>query len=120
MMKIYRKVAIDVMISYGVSTLADTIFRPKAADPITSLIGTLISSGVKGISYGAFTISVGVKTKKVLVEEYRLQEIIDGFEFEEDENEVKELAKELKAAKKEEKADKTEKPEKKKRLFSKE
>ena len=101
MMKIYRKFAFDVMISYGLSTLADTIFHPKGTvDPITNLIGTLIASGVKGLSYGAFTISVGIKTKKVLVEEYRLQEIIDGFEFEEDENEVKELTKELKEARK--------------------
>ena len=101
MMKIYKKVAVDVMVSYGVSSLADTIFKPKGAfDPITSLIGTLISSGVKGFTYGAFTISVGIKTKKVLVEEYRLQEIIDGFVFEEDVNEAKELAKELNAAKK--------------------
>ena len=54
----------------------------------------------EGRLYGAFTISVGIKTKKVLVEEYRLQEIIDGFVFEEDVNEAKELAKELNAAKK--------------------
>ena len=101
MMKIYKKVAIDVLVSYGVSSLTDTIFKPKGSfDPITNLIGTLISSGVKGFTYGALTISIGIKTKKVLVEEYKLQEIIDGFVFEEDESEVKELAKELKAAKK--------------------
>ena len=99
LVKIYKHVIIDALASYGVST-ATTGIGPgvvkqfgKMMDSLPilgSAVGTLIDSTLQGIINAAFTVSVGFQTKRYLRKEYKLQNILDSIEINEEEEALEE------------------------------
>ena len=71
-----------------------------------SLISTAIASASQGIINGVMTGIIGVQTKRYLIKEYHLQDILDEIELddpEDDEEMIKGISKEIKSQTKESK-----------------
>ena len=92
--KIYQSVIVDALIAYGVgnatgsmATTAVTKFGGKAVEGIPFLgtaLGTIIDSAAQGIINSTLTVLIGFQTKKYLKKEYRLQDILDEIELDEE------------------------------------
>ncbi|MCR4897951.1 MAG: YcjF family protein [Acholeplasmatales bacterium] len=105
MAKIYKTVITNSITAYGLNTASSKISTGvakkigKAADGIPfvgSAVGALIDSSIQGAINSSFTVILGFQTKKYLIKEYKLQDLLDNIDLEEnDEEEQKELIEEI-------------------------
>ena len=111
--KIYRNVIGDAIIAYGLGnatgSMATGVVKKmgKGLDGIPiigSALNTVIDSLAQGVINSTLTVLIGVQTKKYLLKEYKLQNILDDVIISEEqlENEVKEMSSNLKEDIKEE------------------
>ena len=93
LMKIYQSVIADALIAYGLgnatSSIATGVVKKmgKVVDKIPvlgSAISTVIDSVAQGIINSSLTILIGFQTKKYLMKEYHLQDILDNVELPEE------------------------------------
>ena len=114
LLKIYRTVVVNSLLAYGVS-LGTTNLISKGLSAtfeglplLGSLISTAIASASQGIVNGVMTGIIGVQTKRYLIKEYHLQDILDSIELdnpEEDNKMLTEISQEIKTQTKEKKKD---------------
>ena len=96
--KIYRTVIIGTLISYGVAATFNKVSFTIATgiSLLNTVLGNLIASASQGIVNGVMTVVLGEQVRAALLKEFRLQEVLDGFEFEDDVEEQEEMIKEVK------------------------
>ena len=105
---------VNSLLAYGVS-LGTTNLISKGLSAtfeglplLGSLISTAIASASQGIVNGVMTGIIGVQTKRYLIKEYHLQDILDSIELdnpEEDNKMLTEISQEIKTQTKEKKKD---------------
>lgn len=99
--KIYKNVITNALIAFGVSSASAGVGQ-LAVNSFTNLpfVGKLIESGIQGVVNTTFAVIVGNQTKKYLVEEYKLQDMLDHVNIldtpEEEEKLMESIAKEVK------------------------
>lgn len=112
LLKIYRNVIVNSLLSYGVSTGTTNLISKglsatfEGLPLLGSLISTAIASASQGIINGVMTGIIGVQTKRYLIKEYHLQDILDEIELddpEDDEEMIKDISKEIKSQTKDKK-----------------
>lgn len=112
MAKIYKTVLTNSLISYGlnsattgiaksvntvISNMADSasrsgnIFTSAIGSVVGGLAGTVVEAALQGTVNSVFTTIIGLQTKKYLVKEYNLQDILDNVELVETEEEQAQL-----------------------------
>lgn len=118
MARIYKNVIQNALITYGISSATSGVGKSissgivsaidkaaASANFVTSALGTLagtlagtaIESGIQFAVNSTLTVIIGYQTKRYLVREYNLQEILDDIEvFTEDEKEEIELINSIK------------------------
>ena len=113
LVKIYRNVIINSLMAYGVSAgstaAVSTLFKGVKVGindiPVLgSIISTAIGSATQGLVNGVMTSVIGVQTKRYLIKEYNLQDILDEVELdnpEEDNKMLETVSSEIKTAIKE-------------------
>lgn len=108
MAKIYKNVLVNALVAYGVSsvtsgvgkTIGNTfvnamdkasqsgnILTSTIGSVVGSLAGTAIESGIQFAVNSTLTTIIGFQTKKYLVKEYKLQDILDTVEILDDSDE---------------------------------
>lgn len=99
LLKIYRTVVVNSLLSYGVS-LGTTNLISKGLSAtfeglplLGTLISTAIASASQGIINGVMTGIIGVQTKRYLIKEYHLQDILDSVELDNEEDDRKMIEK---------------------------
>lgn len=101
MIKIMQTVFYNSLLTYGVSISFSSVanFISNATNSLP-IIGTLIGSVAQGIVNSTFVVIIGNQTKKYLVKEFHLQNVLDNVELmdtvEEQEKLVKSVAEEVK------------------------
>ena len=107
LVKIYQSVIADALIAYGLGNATGSIATGvvkkmgKVVDNIPvlgSAISTVIDSVAQGIINSTLTVIIGFQTKKYLIKEYHLQDILEDviISIEEEEKEAEEMASALK------------------------
>ena len=97
LLKIYRSVVIDSLLAYGVSAGTTGLITKGLSATFEGLplLGTLISTAIasasQGIVNGAMTGIIGIQTKRYLIKEYHLQDILDSVELDNPEDDQKML-----------------------------
>ncbi len=103
LLKIYTNVIHNALIAYGVqgvtqglaTGVAQKIGQSAKGIPLLgNAIATVIDSASQGVVNGSLTVVIGIQTKKYLMKEYKLQNLLDGLDVSED-NEA-EMIKEVK------------------------
>ena len=95
LMKIYRNVVVNSLLSYGVSVSSTGLISKglsatfEGLPLLGSLISTAISSVSQGVINGVMTGIIGIQTKKYLIKEYNLQNILDDIELDNEEEDKK-------------------------------
>ena len=95
LLKIYRNVIVNSLLAYGVSSSSTSLISKglQATFEGLPLLGTLVSTAIgsvsQGVINGAMTCVIGVQTKKYLIKEYRLQDILDDIQLDDDEEDKK-------------------------------
>ena len=114
LLKIYRNVIINSLLAYGVSNGTTSLISKglsatfEGLPLLGSLVSTAIASASQGIVNGVMTGIIGVQTKRYLIKEYHLQDILDSVELdnpEEDSKMLTEISEEIKTQTKEKKKD---------------
>ena len=114
LLKIYRTVVVNSLLAYGVSVGTTNLISKGLSATFEGLplLGTLISTAIasasQGIVNGVMTGIIGVQTKRYLIKEYHLQDILDSVELdnpEEDSKMLTEISEEIKTQTKEKKKD---------------
>lgn len=92
LVKIFARVLQNSLFAYGlegaqigssvVKTMGDVV---KGIPLLGTAISSIIDSSVQGLANGALTAVIGFQTIKYLAVEYKLQDILDGIELEEEE-----------------------------------
>lgn len=105
LMKIFTKVISNSLVAYGlgsvkvgtsvVKNLGDMV---KGIPLLGSVISTVIDGSVQGLSNAVLTAVIGRQTINYLRKEYRLQNLLDGVEFEQTDEEFELLVDNLKTA----------------------
>ncbi len=95
LLKIYRAVVVNSLLSYGVSVGTTTLISKglsatfEGLPLLGALISTAIASASQGIVNGVMTGIIGVQTKRYLIKEYHLQDILDSIELDNPEEDNK-------------------------------
>ena len=114
LLKIYRAVVVNSLLAYGVSAGTTNLISKGLSATFEGLplLGTLISTAIasasQGIVNGVMTGIIGVQTKRYLIKEYHLQDILDSVELdnpEDDSKMLKEISQEIKTQTKDKKKD---------------
>lgn len=114
LLKIYRIVVVNSLLAYGVSAGTTNLISKGLSATFEGLplLGTLISTAIasasQGIINGVMTGIIGVQTKRYLIKEYHLQDILDSVELdnpEEDNKMLTEISQEIKTQTKDKKKD---------------
>lgn len=102
LVKIFARVLQNALVAYGmgglklgnsiVKTMGDAV---KGIPVLGTAISALVDSSIQGLTNGVLTAVMGYQTIKVLNDEYRLQEILDGIEVAETEEDLQETCNEL-------------------------
>ncbi len=98
--KIYRNVVVDSLLAYGVSSASTNLISKglQATFEGLPLLGTLVSAAIgsatQGVINGAMTGIIGVQTKKYLIKEYHLQDLLDNIQLD-DEAQDKQLIEDI-------------------------
>lgn len=112
LLKIYRNVIVNSLLSYGVSTGTTNLISKglsatfEGLPLLGSLISTAIASASQGIINGVMTGIIGVQTKKYLIKEYHLQDVLDEIQLDDpqdDEEMIQDISKEIKSQTKDKK-----------------
>ena len=94
MAKIYTTVFNNTLIAYGIQSGIDGLTTAavksiggvvKSVPILGELISTAISSVTQGIINASLTVMVGYQTRKYLIKEYQLQDVLDEIELNEEE-----------------------------------
>ncbi len=113
LLRIYRKVVVNSLLAYGVSSGTTNLISKGLSATFEGLplLGTLISTAIasasQGLVNGIMTGIIGVQTKRYLIKEYHLQDILDTIELDNPEADNKMLegiSKEIKSQTKEKKS----------------
>lgn len=97
LLKIYRSVVVNSLLSYGVSVGTTSLISKGLSATFEGLplLGTLISAAIssasQGIINGTMTGIIGIQTKRYLINEYHLQDILDSVELDNPEDDSKML-----------------------------
>lgn len=97
LLKIYRAVVVDSLLAYGVSVGTTGLISKGLSATFEGLplLGTLISTAIasasQGIVNGAMTGIIGIQTKRYLIKEYHLQDLLDSIELDNPEEDSKML-----------------------------
>ena len=100
LMKIYRGVIKNSLMAYGVSTSSTAMVSGimkgiKSGINDIPVLGALISTAIgsvsQGLINGTMTAVIGMQTKSYLVQEYHLQDILDGIQLETAEEDIKQI-----------------------------
>jgi len=97
LLKIYRTVVVNSLLAYGVSTGTTSLISKglsatfEGLPLLGSLISTAIASAAQGVVNGVMTGIIGVQTKRYLIKEYHLQDILDSVELDNPEDDSKML-----------------------------
>lgn len=89
MAKIYQTVIFDALIAFGASNVTGKMAL-TVIDKIP-VIGSVVDSISQGLINGIFTLLIGSKTRKYLIKEYKLQNVIDNIDEESIEEDEKEM-----------------------------
>ena len=99
MVKIYESVLVSALSAYGISATSEgivtgviNVFSKEKSIPI---ISSVAGSAIQGLANATFTFIIGKQTKRYLMKEYHIQNILDSFEFENEEDD-EEMMKEIK------------------------
>ena len=112
LLKIYKNVIVNSLLAYGVSNGTTNLISKglsatfEGLPLLGSLVSTAIASASQGIINGVMTGIIGVQTKRYLIKEYHLQDILDEIELDDpqdDEEMIKDISKEIKTQTKESK-----------------
>ena len=104
LIKIYRNVIINALLSYGFSSTSTSLISKglQATFEGIPLLGTLISTAIasvsQGVVNGVMTTVIGIQTKRYLIKEYHLQDILDDIVLDdevEDKNLIDDVTKEI-------------------------
>ena len=96
LLKIYKTVLVNALLSYGAQSLSTSLatgIGKKIADSASSIaflggaIETVLGSTFDGVANLTFAVKVGIETRRYLIKEYHLQDILDNIEDEETLNE---------------------------------
>ena len=110
LLKIYRRVVVNSLLAYGVSNGTTNLISKGLSATFSgipmlgALISTAIASASQGIVNGVMTGIIGVQTKRYLINEYHLQDILDNIELDnpdEDKEMIEDISKEIKSQTKE-------------------
>jgi uncharacterized membrane protein YcjF (UPF0283 family) len=117
MAKIYKNVLRNALIAYGVSSATSGLGKTISTSLITAIdkvsqsrnvitstigsvasgiAGTVVESGIQFAVNTSLTIIIGYQTKRYLVKEYRLQEMLDNVELLESEEEQAKIIESIK------------------------
>lgn len=96
LLKIYLTVLRNALIAYGASNVSTNLVT-NAANAIAealgtrtalgSLISTIVGGATSGVINGTLSVIIGFQTRKYLLKEYNLQNILDNVEINEEEEE---------------------------------
>lgn len=84
--KIYRNVVADSIVAYGLSSVTGNIGSTvatkvgsltKGIPLVGDIVGTVVDSVSQGVINASLTVAIGMQTKKYLMKEYHLQDILD-------------------------------------------
>ena len=65
--------------AYGISITAEGLGQiVSGAMGTIPIVGSLVSSGIQGITNGSFAVMIGVQTKKFLINDFHLQDMLDN------------------------------------------
>lgn len=101
---VYRNVVINSLLSYGVSVGSTNLISKglsatfEGLPLLGNLVSTAISSVSQGVINGVMTCIIGIQTKRYLIKEYNLQNILDNVELDnekEDEALIKETTEQI-------------------------
>ncbi|MCR4879683.1 MAG: YcjF family protein [Bacilli bacterium] len=93
LMKIYLTVLTNALMSYGISASSSNFVGgivngiSQAVGKIgalSSAISVVVGSTIQGVVNATLSIIIGLQTRKYLLQEYHLQDILDEIEFEDD------------------------------------
>lgn len=109
LMKIYLTILNNTLLAYGLAATSERLLTTGISATlggaaiqipiIGGFISSIIGSATQGVVNGVMTVILANQTKKYLMKEYKLQNILDGFEFEdEEEKEIEIVQKEIKKA----------------------
>ena len=98
LMKIYLTVLSNALLSYGISSSSSNFVGGLVngisgavgkLSALTSVISTVVGSTIQGVVNSTLSIIIGYQTRKYLLNEYHLQDILDGIDLgEEEESEM--------------------------------
>lgn len=101
LMKCYQSVIADALIAYGLGNatgaLATGVVKKmgnmaESVPILGGLVSTVIDSVTQGVVNASLTVIIGFQTKKYLMKEYRLQDILDTVELPTEEEEAQEAS----------------------------
>ena len=101
LMKCYQSVIADALIAYGLgnatSAIATGVVKKmgNVVDKVPvlgSMVSTVIDSVTQGLVNASLTVIIGFQTKKYLMKEYHLQDILDTVELPTEEEEAEEAS----------------------------
>ena len=100
MVKIYKTVLCSALLSYGLGEVTGSVSTgvvkklSKFVDGIPvigSAAGAIIDSSLQGVINSSFTVIVGFQTRKYLMKEYKLQNILDNVIIDDEEEEKEKI-----------------------------
>lgn len=101
LMKCYQTVIADALIAYGLGNATGSIATgvvkkmgnvTESVPFLGGLVSTVIDSITQGLVNASLTVIIGFQTKKYLMKEYRLQDILDTVELPTEEEEAAEAS----------------------------
>lgn len=105
MVKIYQGVIMDALVAYGCGQITSTVGNAvgkkvgnmlEKVPVIGAIAGVAVDSIMQGVINGGLTINIGFQTKKYLIKEYKLQDVLEDVTLGEDEAEMKQMLDSLK------------------------
>lgn len=91
LMKIYLTVLTNALTAYGISAtssnfvggIANSISNAVSkVSALSSVISVVVSSTIQGVVNASLSVIIGLQTRKYLLHEYHLQDVLDEVEFE--------------------------------------
>ena len=79
MVIIMKKILRNSFLAYGISITAEGLGQiVSGAMGTIPIVGSLVSSGIQGITNGSFAVMIGLQTRKFLINNFHLQDMLDN------------------------------------------